>query len=404
MEASLAQDEQSQNNNSICILPWIHQYGDLSGKYGLCCFTLNHKNNLFGEGLSPLQAFNSDYMTSVRLAMLSGKKVSACKVCYDWEKDGIESHRQRMNLKYSHYSQLFNKTKNDGTLNTPPIYLDFRFGNLCNFKCRMCGSYASSSWAKEDKYFGKLDNNAPNHYDYWTNNEKFWEDIDYIKSYIQVLYFAGGEPFVQEGHYKMLDFLIKSGCSKNIELSYNTNLSYNGTFKGYDIEDLWSNFKSVELWPSIEGFGEKAEYGRKGLDFNLFNQNAIRFSKYIKTFSLVSSVYSISSNLDLIKWIKTLNKTFSITNLVNPSYQSPTIFNKEIKNKILNIYKNDSSFLDSLSHDEITSVKSSLKYMMSSDDSHLAQEFKLQTTKHDLYRNESFEAVYPELAEWYKNI
>ena len=46
------------------------------------------------------------------------------------------------------------------------------------------------------------------------------------------MYFAGGEPFVQEGHYKMLQFLVDTGCSKNIELSYNTNLSYSGSFKG----------------------------------------------------------------------------------------------------------------------------------------------------------------------------
>ena len=236
MEDSLVQDERFLNNKSICILPWIHQYGDLSGRYGLCCFTLNHKNNLFGEGLSPLEAFNSKHMKNARLAMLSGKRIRDCKVCYEWEDQGIESHRIRMNNKFSQYNKLYNKTDADGYLNSPPIYLDIRFGNLCNFKCRMCGSYASSSWAKEDKYFGKLDKDAPNHYDHWTDNEKFWEDIDEIKKYIRVLYFAGGEPFVQEGHYKMLQFLVDSDCSKNIELSYNTNLSYNGVFKGYDIE------------------------------------------------------------------------------------------------------------------------------------------------------------------------
>lgn len=392
------------DNKSICILPWIHQYGDLSGKYALCCFTQNHKNNLFGKGLSPLEAFNSDHMKSVRLAMLSGKKVKDCLVCYNWEKEGIESHRQRMNTKYSYLNKLYSATKEDGHLNSPPIYLDFRFGNLCNFKCRMCGSYASSSWAKEDKYFGNLDHNAPNHYDHWTNNDKFWNDIEIIKPHIRVLYFAGGEPFVQEGHYKMLDFLIKSDCAKNIELSYNTNLSYNGAFKGYDIEKLWNKFKKVELWPSIEGFGEKAEYGRKGLDFALFSQNSIKFSKYIQTFSLVSSVYSISSNIELIKWIKSVNKTFSITNLVSPSHQSSTILDKNTKNKIIDLYKSDSTFLKTLNDNELLNIKNSLKYMTSTDDSHLAEHFKIENTKHDLFRNESFEAVFPELAEWYKNI
>ena len=319
-------------------------------------------------------------------------------------RSGIESHRIRMNNKFSQYNKLYNKTDTDGYLNSPPIYLDIRFGNLCNFKCRMCGSYASSSWAKEDKYFGKLDNDAPNHYDHWTDNEKFWKDIDEIKKYIRVLYFAGGEPFVQEGHYKMLQFLVDSGCSKNIELSYNTNLSYNGVFKGYDIEKLWSCFKDVDIWPSIEGFEEKAEYGRKGLDFDLFTKNAKKYSKYIKTFSLVSNVYSISSNLELIKWIKSLDKTFSITNLVNPQYQSTTIFSDEVKKRILKKYKNESSFLSTLTTDEMLNIKNSLKHMMSSNDTALANEFKAQTTKHDLYRNESFEATYSELAEWYKNI
>ena len=151
MEAFLAQDEQSQEDKR-CILPWVHQYGDLSGKYGLCCFTLNHDNNLFGENLSPLEAFNSSHMKQVRLAMLNGDYVKDCKVCYDWESNGVSSHRQRMNSNFLLILNLYSKTEKDGSLNTPPIYLDFRFGNLCNFKCRMCGSYASSSWAKEEKY------------------------------------------------------------------------------------------------------------------------------------------------------------------------------------------------------------------------------------------------------------
>ena len=365
---------------------------------------MNYDNNLFGENLSPLEAFNSSHMKKVRLAMLNGKPVKDCKVCFDWEANGVESHRQRMNAKYSSYNKLYSKTEKDGSLNTPPIYLDFRFGNLCNFKCRMCGSYASSSWAKEEKYFGKLDNSAPNHYDHWTNNVKFWQDIDQIKKYIKIMYFAGGEPFVQEGHYKMLKFLVDTGCSKNIELSYNTNLSYTGVFKGYDLEDLWKNFKDIELWPSIDGFDEQAEYGRKGLNIDLFKSNSVKFSDYISTFSIVSSIYSIGTNIDLIKWIKSLDKSFSITNLTNPSYQSTTVLSKEIKNRLLSKYKEYLSGSPNLSTYELNTVLDSLRHMSSKDDSSLAVIFKKQNQQSDLFRNESFEAVFPELAEWYKNI
>ena len=48
----------------------------------------------------------------------------------------------------------------------------------------------------------------------------------------------------------------------------------------------------------------------KVLDFDLFKSNSIKFSEYINTFSIVSSVFSISSNIELIKWIKSINKQF----------------------------------------------------------------------------------------------
>lgn len=405
MEVSLQQDERfPANKDTKCILPWIHQYGDLSGQYGLCCFTLNHDSNLFGKGLSPLEAFNSDPIRSARLEMLAGKQPKACKVCYDWEEEGIESHRQRMNQRFHNYSKLYSTTLDNGTITTPPIYLDFRFGNLCNFSCRMCGSYASSSWSKEDKHHGTLKQNAPNSYDPWTEDEKFWNDIEMIKKYIRVLYFAGGEPFVQEGHYKMLQFLVDNNCSKNIDLSYNTNLSYKGSFKGYDIEKLWSSFKSIDLWPSIEGFNKRAEYGRKGLDIELFKKNAERFSKYITSYSLVSSIYSITSNIELIKWIKIHKKSFNITNLVNPPYQSTTVLPTDLKKDIVQKYRLQISEIQDLSEHETKNIIGSLKYMNSRDDSHLQKRFKQINTRSDLYRNESFEAIFPELAEWYINI
>ena len=393
-------------SDSRCILPWIHQYGDLSGHYGVCCFSIYHEEgNTFAKGQSPIEAFNHPFMKSTRVEMLKGNQPSACKICYDWEKNGIQSHRLKMNNRFSHYSFKYDETEKDGFVTTPPIYIDFRFGNLCNFKCRMCGSFSSSSWSKEAKFHGFMKETDPNHFDYWTDNNNFWNDIEVIKKYIRVIYFAGGEPFVQEGHYKMLEFLVKNDCSKNIELTYNTNLSYNGIFKSYNIEDLWKDFKKVDLWPSIEGYKLRAEYGRKGLEWSLFESNVKRFLPYISTFSIVSSVYSISSNFDLLKWIKKLGKDFNITNLVHPNYLSSSILDQETKKVVISSYK---EFLrdnvNIFSKYEVNTIFDSLRHMQANDDSHLAQEFKQYNKELDLYRNESFETTFPELAEWYRNI
>ena len=29
-------------------------------------------------------------------------------------------------------------------------FVDLKLGNLCNLKCRICGSWSSSKWAKEE--------------------------------------------------------------------------------------------------------------------------------------------------------------------------------------------------------------------------------------------------------------
>jgi hypothetical protein len=42
--------------------------------------------------------------------------------------------------------------------------------------------------------------------------------------------------------------------------------------------------------------------------------------------------------------------------------------------------------------------------MNSKDDSNLQSKFKEMNLRSDLFRNESFESVFPELAEWYRNI
>ena len=81
----------------------------------------------------------------------------------------------------------------------------------------------------------------------------FWDSLSReVAPHLIEVYFAGGEPFVQDGHYKLLEYLIDNGYAKNISLSYNTNLSYD-KYKKYDLQDLWENFKKVDLWPSCEG-------------------------------------------------------------------------------------------------------------------------------------------------------
>jgi hypothetical protein len=220
---------------------------------------------------------------------------------------------------------------------------------------------------------------------------------------IDTIYFAGGEPFVQDGHYKMLDFLIEKG-NTDVELQYNTNLSYR-THKKYNIKSMWSHFKNVKVWPSIDGYGDRAEYSRKGLDWKVFAENVKLFKERIETFSICGSAYSISTNLKLISWIKSHGLTFHITNLTSPVFLDSSILPKEAKAEINDQYKNYLKTKYKFFTDyELKNILDSVRHMNRIDNTHLLPEFKKFNTALDLYRNENFESTFTEFASWYQKI
>lgn len=405
MEAFLQQAEQSRNNKiKGCILPWIHLHGDIRGEYALCCHTDNYfkDGNIIRTGDSsqaPLEVWNGEPMRKARLQFLAGSYPEECSVCYNKEKIGIFSHRMGSNVDFKRFAKIQSLTRVDGSLPTPPVYLDFRFGNTCNFRCRMCGPDASTSWFKERHLsIGTTSEKAS--VDYWTNNEKFWNDFSKIIDNIDTVYFAGGEPFVQEGHYKLLLKLIDHGAT-NVKLRYNTNLSYK-KFKNYDLKELWKHF-DVRVWPSIDGYGDRVEYSRKGLDWKTFEENIEHYRDYLESLSVVSSVYTISSLPDLIKWIKDRGLNFHITNLTFPYELSSTIIPTDSKKEVMYKFRETLRKVG-LSDYEKSNIVDTLKYMTSKDDSHLLNKFKSYTDALDKSRDESFVEVFPEFAKWYKSI
>ena len=403
MEVSLQQDEQFPSNNVTgCILPWMHIFGSLSGNFYICCHAeYAPGTRVMGTYKQSLgEIWNSEDYKQARINFLKNKIPTECvHACYDKEKQGSGSNRITANDRFNKYAYLQDETNSDGSLDITPAYLDIRFGNLCNFKCRMCGPYASTSWYKDsdDPKWSKT-------IDYFTDNEDFWKDVPQYIPNLEEIYFAGGEPFVQEGHYKMLTLLIESGYAKNIHVSYNTNLSYS-KFKKYDLTELWSNFKKVSIWPSIEGYGSRVEYARKGLSWTKFEKHAIMFKNNITTISSVINIYSITSMPNLILWCKRNNFDFYGTTLIEPAEQKVTCLPKETKQDIIKLYKKFThDYKNLLTRYDIEQIKSWLSFMVSADDSFLLPIFKKETERLDMLRKESFITTFPEFASWYETL
>ena len=202
----------------------------------------------------------------------------------------------------------------------------------------------------------------------------------------------------------MLELIIDSGYAANVNLSYNTNLSYS-KFKKYDLKTLWSNFKKVSVWPSVEGYGKRAEYARKGLSWSKFEEHTKLFKDNITTVSSVINIYSISSMPDLILWCKRNNIHFYGTTQSEPPHQKITCLPKESKQQMISMYKKFvNEYSSILTFEDLQQIKHWLSYMTSSDDSNLLHDFKIETERLDSLRRESFTDTFPEFATWYKTL
>lgn len=263
------------NNKTLCVIPWTHLNFESNGKVVPCCLTSHH--NYFAGDLNKQsieEIWNSDNMKALRLDMLSGKEPKICSTCFDRERVTGESSRVYRNREFDHVIKIIPEiTKPDGTCTDMKLkYWDFRFSNLCNFKCRSCGPRYSSAWVPDAKKLG------------YTDQEKVWNieqvnnttNYDFLKEqihHVERIYFAGGEPLLMPEHWQILDLLVENKRF-DVKIAYNTNAS-TLIYRQKNALDYWKKWNDwkVEVWPSIDEIGERAEIIRSGTVWHQVENN-----------------------------------------------------------------------------------------------------------------------------------
>jgi hypothetical protein len=88
----------------------------------------------------PTEAFNNDYMKSVRKTMLEGAVPASCTKCFKEEEEGVASKRiwetGTWHLQEGiDIPELIAQTAEDGSVPYKLQYLDLRLGHTCNKMC-----------------------------------------------------------------------------------------------------------------------------------------------------------------------------------------------------------------------------------------------------------------------------
>ena len=250
----------------------------LDGEMIICCNTYDKGNIKQDDGTpwtlkdveDPLVYFNSEDYKKIRLQMLNGTEPEICKKCYDIERNGGHSIRQNTLNEYN-IDELINKTDvATGALQELTLdYVHFMWGNKCNLKCKMCGPDASNQLIEEFRAMGMPVSDKVDEINLDWSFESNRTLLEKIAPYISILNVTGGEPLINNDFLEYCNYLTEQGYSKNIRLSFHTNL----TVMPGKFVDTWKDFKWVNAKLSIDAIEQNYEYIRYPGKWNIVSQN-----------------------------------------------------------------------------------------------------------------------------------
>ena len=310
-------------NPTFCVLPWISLEASPIGTVRPCCLADDELVDDEGNKFSLLTADFADIqrsqgMTKLREQFLAGQKPQTCRKCWHEERAGRTSKRMHTLDRLNHILDDQPWTRDA----RPLMFLDLKLGNICNLKCRICGSWSSSQFAAEELRYTKKDEDQKQNFHYqmlragaWPReNQQFWSQIDQHLTDIRYIEFTGGEPFMIQEHFDMLQGIVDRGIAGQVEIHYNTN----GTHYPEQAEQIWRHFQTVEIAFSIDDIGARFEYQRTNAVWPEVCANLDRFRDLKQIYSNIQlqicttvNVFNVRYLDQVAQWIDHNRESFS---------------------------------------------------------------------------------------------
>jgi radical SAM protein with 4Fe4S-binding SPASM domain len=417
---------------TFCSVPWLQIHTEPDGEITPCCYynPAHTKDNVLGNWNDGtlIDTFHNEKWNQLRKDFLDGKKPAPCTKCWSEEDSGIVSMRERFNERYARFPDALSQTnankledilkhsEMDGTVDNDLKIstVDLIFNNLCNLKCRSCGTRCSTSWIPDEIKLGRhhftsnsrlLSNDSENVH---TDLEDL---VNIIDTYTEV-HFSGGEVMMQQDHYDFLKLLIAKGKT-DVKIRYNTNLTVY-QLKNDNAFELLQKFDNVFIVGSIDAMGVEGEYIRKGFNW----EKALEWIKTCKEY-LPNKDYGITAVYSLLNCYQAIdlhrhmceNKLFDkfgfyLNTLHNPSYFRTNILPPDVKLEVTEKIQNHLKWLEETQEKNFTYNQSVSHWenaiiLMNSQpsDKVMLKKFLHETELLDNIRNEKFSEVFPYMYE-----
>ena len=278
-----------KDNHVLCGYPFYAIRNGPSINYAPCCWA--RTKSVCGPQNTPaIDYFKSNIFNEMRRDMLRGEKsdllLDTCSLCYKNEKNSGSSARLQSGVDWN----VLDNFDSDGKMidtNDRFIKLELNaFGNHCNLECYECQPDNSSRREERLKKMGTKWQAILGKYSFVDRDVKkkdkilwneFVNDLVQHSKNIKMLSFCGGEPMSMVSHFDILDALIDSGDSKDIELYYVSNMTM---FTLSKMRKYIDKFKWMNIQWSVDGIGDRNYWLRYPTNWNNTVKNVLDVQQY----------------------------------------------------------------------------------------------------------------------------
>ena len=397
--------------DTICMLPWISIETSPLGTTRPCCLAqdeiVDEQGNQYDLKTTTLETiYKSPYMQNLRQQFRAGEKPKTCSRCWEEEAAGKDSKRIHSQIRLK---ELYTQVDWDNDTPDQLWFIDLKLGNICNLKCRICGSWSSSKWAAEEMDYLPKDVNKKTHIAYtwlkqgrWPEESpEFWDNLKTLLPQIRYFEFTGGEPWLIEQHWDLLRHAVHTGDSKHIDIHYNTNATVDAL--GSEKSWMWTEFGRVDIAFSIDNVGARFEYERYGAKWDEANEiiDGIHFARNVDTPNIttqlcftinIQNVYYLD---ELLAWADTKDFGSIYFNMLHsPAHMNIQHMTPAAQELVLNKLKTH-FWTTAKYQEEIDNVIKFIENGAGSD----GKRFLSDMQRTDAYRKQNFMDTHPEIAQ-----
>ena len=426
-----------ENNKSMCAIPFVSTMINTDTTVRYCCMVKGRANVVSkntGEAYTCRDnfiedAWNSESIRDIRRKMINAESIPGCAVCYQQEDDNKMSNRQHSLREWSQrlgteeLRQIIESAGEvDGFVETAPVYLDLRLGNLCNLKCRMCNPWNSSQIVKEhtdlvnrrsdyadvwQKTFGKFPEKVMEDQP-WFDHDILWGQVISLIPTLKKVYMTGGEPTLIKNNYKFMEECIRQG-RRDITLFFNTNCT-NINPKFFE---LISQFDAVNINASIDGIGAVTEYIRAPSKWSQVSKNIEKFAQMSNVHLGITptiQVYNAFDVVNILTWVDDLREKYSkdifIDFLINhhPVHLSALILPDDLRKEAVELiedYCEANAIQNEMTKNSLQGIVGFFKNPRLENWKIMVDRFRIYTNALDEERKESISVLDTRLAKLY---